>query len=77
MLPPAAGESKLMLCTRLALLLPIASASWWDASPPLPFTGTVCPGGAEFKYAQVWPSGFRAVVTMGKWVTGRALLHQH
>ena len=39
------------------------SAAWWlaDASPPAPL-GMPCPGGAQFRFAQTWPAGFRAFV---------------
>ena len=40
---------------------------WWRPAP----TGLPCPGGAQWKLAQVWPSGFKAVVVMEAWVPGR------
>lgn len=69
---PACSFGSRSSILRLVVLLPGVSAKWWEPSPPPPYAlGSVCPSGAEFKYAQVWPSGFRAVVTVGKWVTGR------
>lgn len=48
------------------------STRWWQLapSPPAP-AGLPCPGGATFKLAQTWPSGFRAFVQIGSWVEGR------
>ncbi|KAL1496872.1 hypothetical protein AB1Y20_014455 [Prymnesium parvum] len=58
----------------LTLLTVAASASWWQPSPPPIQAATPCPGGAEFKYEQVWTSGFRAVVTMSRWIPGRRVI---
>ena len=45
----------------LATLTAFTDDGWWLPPPPVA-TGTPCPGGAEFRYVQKWPSGFKAVV---------------
>ena len=59
----------------LAMLAPLVGAQWWMSPPPsIAQPATLCPEGAEFKFSQVWPSGFKAAVMMGKWVTGRRVV---
>ena len=41
----------------LATLAAFTDDGWWLPPPPVA-TGTPCPGGAEFRYVQKWPSGF-------------------
>ena len=45
--------------------------AWWQVDAAASGLGVSCPGGANFKFAQTWPSGFRAVVQFGEWVPGR------
>lgn len=52
----------------------MALSGWWQPSPPSPPSGSVCPGGANFAFAQSWPTGFKATVTMGAWATGRRVV---
>ena len=58
----------------LATLTAFTDDGWWLPPPPVA-TGTPCPGGAEFRYVQKWPSGFKAVVQFkGEWVPGRVVV---
>ena len=45
---------------------------WWlSAAQRQPELALPCPGGATFRYAQTWPSGFRAYVQLSRWSPGR------
>ena len=60
--------------TVVATLTAFTDDGWWLPPPPVA-TGTPCPGGAEFRYVQKWPSGFKAVVQFkGEWVPGRVVV---